>query len=51
MHIMCVCLFNALSRRAGALQMSFVIIIYLQGWPVVVCEVHWLCLIVPHVLF
>ena len=27
MYIMCVCLFNALSRRVGALQISIIIII------------------------
>ena len=27
MYIMCVCLFSALSRRVGALQMSIIIII------------------------
>ena len=30
MYIMCVCLFSALSRRVGALQISFTIIIYME---------------------
>ena len=30
MYIMCVCMFSALSRRVGALQMSIVIIIIIR---------------------
>ena len=31
MYIMCVCLFSALSRRVGALQMSIIIILLLDA--------------------
>ena len=30
MYIMCVCLFSALSRRVGALQISIIIIIHIS---------------------
>ena len=32
MYIMCVCLFSALSRRVGALQISIIIIKNYEKW-------------------
>ena len=34
---MCVCLFSALSRRAGALQMSLIIVIYTPRLLLIIC--------------
>ena len=39
MYIMCVCLFSALSRRVGALQISIIIIITATGQPCTYS--HW----------